>query len=205
MWQRTWLDGSSRSGVELRAAELSEDESVLYVCGMERRHTGGHRYYVAGLTLRNSVTGERIWGQVLGGGPDYFTDMALSTDGSALFLAGFGQCAQDAANTRGGHDVMLAKVATSGGSAHWYRQWGSDSHDRAWSLALDSAHSRAVVVGSAEGAVDTVTLGTPVHHGDKDALATCIDVLSPGRDILWQVQWGTSESEGSPLRGSDRR
>jgi outer membrane protein assembly factor BamB len=168
-WRARWLGDDGYPDVPVAIAP-SPDGTTVYVAGWTYwSQDRTRRYY---LLAYDASSGERRWGRSYRGprrGNDTPTAMAVSLDGSTVFVTGW-----SAADETGKDFATVAWDAATGDRV-WARRYdGAGLVDRALDLALSPDGSTVVVTGSsrlAEGPPDAVTIAYDAATGGQRWLA----------------------------------
>ena len=130
-------------------------------------------------------TGSEMWSTQWGSG---FIDVGYSVAANSdagIYVTGwtYGDLAQDP--NLGGNDLFLSRI-TPAGNIDWTRQWGSDSEDKSYSVAV--APDGSVYIGGAT----TGGLGGFSNIGGQDCFLV---KFSAAGEQLWTYQWGTDKND----------
>ena len=195
LWTRQFGtdDDDSASGVATDAV------GSVYVVGTTFGSLSGQENFASDAFIRKySNSGEEVWTRQFGA-PDVLDTFdaasGVAVDGlGSVYVVGHTTGPLPGQVYMGDEDAFVRKYDAEG-SEIWTRQFGTEAHDVAQRVAVDSAGS-IYVVGGVEGALPGET-----NLGQLDAFARKYD--SDGKE-LWTRQFGT-EGIRSRLFGSRRR
>ena len=140
-----------------------------------------------GFLVKFNANGAPIWHQIVGGtGDDYFTDLAVLSDGS-IVAAGYSNSAADGRltdGTNGGYDGLLVKFDQTG-SMQWNTQIGGTGNDYLNAVALQT--DGIVCAGRTQSGA-TGDLTDPTNGSDE---ALLIKTSTTGT-LLWNQLYGGS-------------
>jgi hypothetical protein len=138
-YQHTITIGSNtKASVQYRDIALDSDGDI-FVSGASGT-TGMDRYMVRKIS---ATDGSVVWTQQLGGSA-YDQSFGVAVDSSGyVYTTGFSR-----SNTVGGNqDIMVVKMANSGGSVQWTKYLGGGSNEVGRNLIVDSPRNVVYVVG----------------------------------------------------------
>jgi S-formylglutathione hydrolase FrmB len=174
---------------------VNRSTSEIYVAGYTKgllsgaSNAGDKDAFVAKL----DADGKVIWKDQFGSsGEDKAWSVALSPDGSRVWVSGVasGQVGSDAA--LGGSDCFLACYAADGARA-WLRQFGTTANEEAYAVAI-SPDGQPYIAGYTTGGF--AGSASPV---EKDIIVASFD--SKGA-IAWKDQFGSSGASECTERGA---
>ncbi|WP_002634767.1 SBBP repeat-containing protein [Myxococcus hansupus] len=139
---------------------------------------------VASLAKAPPILRQSTWVEQMGSPQDELA-LAVTTSGSAVYVAGYTTGALDAEPSAGGQDAFVAKYDVSG-ELLWTRQLGTSAHDRAQAVSAD-AHGNVYVAGYTWG-----SFGYYVNAGGTDLFVAKYDADGA---LQWIRQFGTSTDD----------
>jgi hypothetical protein len=183
VWTRQF---GSEGGEGARGVALTPTGNILVVGSTDgvlpgRTTAGGFDAYVR----QYNPAGDELWTQQFGTeADDYGVGVAVGPSGH-VSVVGSTDLALPGQNSAGGTDAFLRQFDLTG-AALWTRQFGSDTSDDAWGVAID-ADGHGYVVGSTER-----TLSGQRSAGRSDSYLRKYD--TGGRD-LWTRQFGSRDTD----------
>ena len=198
--------GPLGGGTMAAASAISPDGSTVYVTGQDFQAGGGPSAYVT--VAYDAATGTRRWAQTFqtatpsGDSPDRATAIAVSPDGSTVYVTG-----DDVTSSAGGYSYGTVAYDAATGAQLWTATYAGAS---ASGIAVSPDGSTVYVTGSAQvsspaGSFDFATvayraatgaqLWARLYHGlpgSSSTLATAIAVSPHGSSVF--VTGGTSSA-----------
>lgn len=145
--------------------------------------------------VKLSSTGSVLWSRCVGGSQrDNGFDLLELSNGDIMFLGATASSDMDITLNRGGYDVFLAKL-TSTGSLLWLRTYGGSMDDDCRSLAR-TADGGFLFVGSSASNDGDVS-------GDQGGIDVCLMKVEADGSLEWQRSYGGSMGEGAFLYGME--
>jgi hypothetical protein len=143
-WTRQF--GTSRYD---HAFAIEADASGSYVAGFTKRSIEGlpHAGQADAFVRRYDPGGSALWTSQFGG-PGVDQALALATDGTGVYVAGFTDGTLPGRRSNGGRDAFVARLGPDG-TPIWTNQFGTAGDDEVFGIALDA--DGLVVAGSTDG------------------------------------------------------
>jgi outer membrane protein assembly factor BamB len=167
-WKTRYETHNWRGG-EAVAMAVRPDGSMVFVTGTIRSDADT---YVWTTVAYDATTGAQVWARRYGGdvgGPAHATALAVSPDGTRLFVAGSHR------DATGSSEYATVAYSAATGNEVWVRNYdgrGVGSYDYASALAVSPGGETLFVTGSSEGkSYDYVTLAYDTSTGARRWLA----------------------------------
>jgi putative pyrroloquinoline-quinone binding quinoprotein len=168
LWGVRYRGGANKDDDIPRAVVMSPNGSTVFVTG----YSGGHNGNDVATIAYDAATGDRVWIRRLDG-PDHLNDssnaMAISSDGSALYIAG--SVGVDGASD----DYLMLALNPATGERLWVRTYDGpkSESDIVWGVGLSPDGSSLFVTGQSRGlsSADIATLAVDAADGSRKWLA----------------------------------
>jgi hypothetical protein len=190
LWTKTW--GTEKND---DLSDMAVDgEGNIYITGNTEGsvtgypNSGYNDFFVAKFDSDGSLLWERMWGTT---GCD--NSYALTVDNTEnIYIVGDTDGALDGNFNEGFVDAFLIKINSSG-QKQWTRQWGTDIHDSASSVDIDS-NGDVFVFGNTGGSIDG-NQNACIYLGDPCSMDIFISKFNSSGQKQWTWQWGTEGFE----------
>lgn len=185
-WSAFYDDGTGTLDLAVAVASSHDGERV-FVTGLSYVPGQAHPMFDTTTIAYDAATGEEIWSRRFDEVPDTWDqthDIAVSPDGSRVFVAGLGGL-----DFRGGGDFLLLAYDADSGDPLWEGRYDGGSIDEAWAMAV-----------APDGEVVYLT-GPSLGEGtDRDYATAAFDAATGG--LLWSARYqgpGVDEPAGAAV------
>ena len=146
LWTRRY-DGTAHSTDEANAIATSPDGTKVYVTGYANMSGSGYDYVTQAY---DAATGSPLWGKTYNGpgnSSDYAYDLAVSPDGSKVFVTG------QSAGIASDYDYATVALNAATGSSLWFRRYNGPDNDADYgqSIAASPDGAKVYVTGYSDG------------------------------------------------------
>jgi hypothetical protein len=185
--------GSSKDDVAYAVVgdQTSSIYSYVYITGctsgnLYNSTSGGTDIIVVKL---DASTLSVVWGVQIGtSANEYGYDVAISNDGSELYITGVTSGSLFATNS-GDNDIFISKYRASDGLLYWGKQYGTSSSDVSNAIALSLDDTVLYISGMTSGDLFNG------NAGGSDIVVACVDIMDGS--VIWGIQNGTSSDDAS--------
>jgi hypothetical protein len=137
--------------------------------------------------VKTDVSGNPGWQKSFGGSQNDFICKEMQSSDGNYFLLGSSQSSDgDLTLNKGGSDLWLLKINTSG-DIIWQKTYGGSSNDKGNNL-IEMSNGKLMIIGETESADGDITS----NHGLNDIWLLC---LNPDGSLNWQKTYGGSNDD----------